>query len=59
MSAVAIGSRVFLNADARLWMPDINVRPGTVVEMSSGVPLIQWWGIEERSWVNARNLETS
>lgn len=53
---VKIGDRVFLNDDARSWMKDIGVRPGTVVEMSSGVPSVEFWGMEP-VWINARNLE--
>lgn len=54
---IKVGDRVFLNADARLWMKDIGVRPGKVVAISGNVPAIEFWGMDERIWVNPRNLE--
>lgn len=54
---IKIGDKVFLNADARLWMRDIGVRPGTVMAMAGEVPGIDFWDIDARIWVNPRNLE--
>ena len=53
---ISVGDRVFLTADARCWMDDIGVRPGTVLKLTSGVPSVEFWGMEP-VWINARNLE--
>lgn len=53
----SVGQTLFLSEDARLWFHDIGVRPGKVVAMSSGIPCIEFYGINARIWVNPRNLE--